>query len=166
MQRRNLAEDNIKLAFYMAKRYKCPFVDQEDIQGAALLGLVKASARYEPVKGIKFSVFACIVIRNEILQLLKREQKHRNVKSLEEEISDGMTLGEVLPDPRNIENSIVARIQLKTFWEDLGDREKKVVWMTVVQGIPQEAVGVTLHLSQSMVSRILKDVKKRGGSIR
>lgn len=163
MQRKSLAEDNIRLAFYMVRKYRSPFVDLEDIQGTALLGLVKASAEYDPEKGIKFATFASVVIQNEILQLLRREYKQKAfVRSLNEEISDGLTLEDMLPDNRSMENSIMAKAQLEDLWKRMDAREKKVVWMIVAQGLPQKTVGKSLHISQSMVSRILRDIKKGG----
>jgi RNA polymerase sigma factor (sigma-70 family) len=67
-----LVAANQKLVYLVANRYRGKFWEaQEDIEGAGMLGLVKAAQRYDPATGNKFSSLAVVWIRGEILRFIR-----------------------------------------------------------------------------------------------
>jgi RNA polymerase sigma factor (sigma-70 family) len=69
---KKLVHENRKLVFLIANRYRGKFWElQEDIEGAGMLGLVKAAQRYDTSKGYKFSSLAVTWIRGEILRFIR-----------------------------------------------------------------------------------------------
>ncbi len=60
-----LIEENMRLAYWTAQKFKGCGIEQEDLNGIALLGLVKAARAYDEQKGA-FTAFAIPVMRNRI----------------------------------------------------------------------------------------------------
>lgn len=48
-------------------------VPAEDLEGAGYLALVKAADRFDPARGVKFSMFAIAMIRGALLEFLRQE---------------------------------------------------------------------------------------------
>lgn len=69
-ERTRLLAEHERLAFKQAARYHCPTIEQEDIERAAMIGLLHAIDYFEPERGLKFSTFAVVCIRGQILRLI------------------------------------------------------------------------------------------------
>ena len=122
----------------------------DDLQSLALLGLVKAAKAFDEERGYKFPTLAITVMRNEILQEVRRQRKQRNQVSLNSPIVDGLfTLGDVLEDKRNV----FAEAEIQALIEDLEENEKKVVRMILFQNMKQTEAAEVIGVSQCMISR-------------
>lgn len=75
MKNEDLVLNNIKLAYSVAWNMKSTGIEIEDLQSLALLGLVKAAKDFDETRGCKFSSFAITIMRNEILQEVRRQKK-------------------------------------------------------------------------------------------
>ncbi|MEY8428449.1 AAA family ATPase [Lachnospiraceae bacterium 46-15] len=62
MERDRLIEENIRLAYWTAERFRGCGMEHDDIAGCCLLGLVEAARDYMPEKG-KFTTFAVRVMQ-------------------------------------------------------------------------------------------------------
>lgn len=82
-----LIKDNIPLVYHIINKYYPTYTKDEDIIQAGMLGLVKASKNYSNQKS-KFSTYAGVCIRNEIVNELRYRQKHSAV-SLDKLIESG-----------------------------------------------------------------------------
>lgn len=148
MKNEDLVLNNIKLAYSVAWSMKSTGIEIEDLQSLALLGLVKAASNYEE-RGYKFSSFAVPVMRNEILQEVRRQRKQRNQVSLNSPIADGLyTLADVLEDKKNG----LAEAEIQMMIEGLEENEKKAVWLVFFQGLKQAEAADIIGVSQSMTS--------------
>jgi RNA polymerase sigma factor (sigma-70 family) len=102
-----LVAANRKLVYLVANRYRGKFWEaQEDIEGAGMLGLVKAAQRYDPATGNKFSSLAVVWIRGEILRFIRERggrpktsraqsdlyMKHHKLPDKEAAVQAGVTL--------------------------------------------------------------------------
>jgi RNA polymerase sigma factor (sigma-70 family) len=69
-----LAADNLKLAFHVAKSYlrraRVLGFTREDLQQEAVVGLLRASYRFDPTVGAPFSNFAGLAIRHHLHNVL------------------------------------------------------------------------------------------------
>ena len=148
MKNEDLVLNNTKLAYRIAWSMKSTGIEQDDLQSLALLGLVKAAKAFDEERGYKFSTFAIKIMRNEILQEVRRQRKQRNQVSLNSPFADGLCLADVLEDKRNV----FAEAEVQALIEDLGENEKKAVRMILFQGMKQAEAADVIGVSQSMTS--------------
>lgn len=149
MKNEDLVLNNIKLAYSVAWNMKSTGIEIEDLQSLALLGLVKAARDYDKERGYKFSSLAITIMRNEILQEVRRQRKQQKQVSLNSPIADGLyTLADVLEDKKNG----FVEAEMQALIEGLEENEKKAVRLIIFQGMKQtEAAGI-IGVSQSMTS--------------
>ncbi len=149
MKNEDLVLNNIKLAYSVAWNMRDTGIEMDDLQSLALLGLVKAAKAFDEERGYKFPTLAITVMRNEILQEVRRQRKQRNQVSLNSPIADGLyTLADMLEDKKNG----FAEAEMQALIEGLEENEKKAVRLIIFQGMKQtEAAGI-IGVSQSMTS--------------
>ena len=149
MKNEDLVLNNIKLAYSVAWNMKSTGIEIEDLQSLALLGLVKAARDYDKERGYKVSSLAITIMRNEILQEVRRQRKQQKQVSLNSPIADGLyTLADVLEDKKNG----FVEAEMQALIEGLEENEKKAVRLIIFQGMKQtEAAGI-IGVSQSMTS--------------
>lgn len=146
----DLVLNNMKLAYSTAWKMRDTGIEMDDLQSLALLGLVKAARDYDEKRGYKFSNLAITIMRNEILQEVRRQRKQRNQVSLNSPIVDGLfTLGDVLEDKQNG----FAEAEMQALIEELEENEKKTVRMILFQGMKLSEVADIIGMSQTMISR-------------
>ena len=150
MRNEDLVLNNMKLAYSTASKMRDTGIEMDDLQSLALLGLVKAARDYDEKRGYKFSNLAITIMRNEILQEVRRQRKQRNQVSLNSPIVDGLfTLGDVLEDKQNG----FAEAEMQALIEELEENEKKAVRLVLFQGMKQSEVADIIGMSQTMISR-------------
>ncbi|MEW6202505.1 MAG: RNA polymerase sigma factor RpoD/SigA [bacterium] len=71
-ERNHRVERNIPLVVSMAKQYKDQGVDFEDLVQEGILGLIHASDRFDPDRGLQFSTYAVWWIRQSLREAVKR----------------------------------------------------------------------------------------------
>lgn len=160
-----LIEENMKLAYWMANRYRQCGIEYDDLVSVCFLGLVKAADGYVPEKG-KFSVYAAKVMWNEILQELRRDR--RRIKccvSLEDEVGDGMQIASLIPDPEDPYKDMLDRMMAGAVSQlidrILTRRELLAFRLVCLDGMRQEAAAEIVGISQSHVSRLCRSAQKK-----
>ena len=85
-EQKEIVLKNTKLVYYvMSKKLDIPQSDFEDVSQIGMIGLIKAVKSFDEKKGIRFSTFATMCIRNEILMFYRKENPRRaGVISIEE----------------------------------------------------------------------------------
>ena len=88
----------------------------EDCIQVGLIGLLKAIRNYDPEKS-KFSTFATICIRNEILRFKNKHKKHNNCIHIVDNISysDKTPIWEFLPDNLSKEDRRILDLKKSNF---------------------------------------------------
>ena len=74
-------------------------------------------------------------------------------ESLQQELSDGLTLESVLSDTQT-EEGLLERIALRQAVDELPDKEKKTILLRFFKGLTQEQTARILSVSQVQVSRL------------
>ena len=160
--RQKLITENIGLAYWAAHKYKNCSIEFEDLKSIALLGLVKAAGKYEPLEGARFSTFALKVIFNEIFYEMRKRKRRPETVSLDAEIvysntGNSVPLLELLSyeekEFERVEASVVAPLLFRC---GLKEKERKAIYLTVCQEMKQCEVGERLKVTQSQVSRYVK----------
>lgn len=158
-----LAEGNVRLAYKIAENFCGCGIEKEELQGFALLGLVKAAATFDEARGYKFSTYAVPVIRNEILRELRRGKNYQGTISLDSEVQSSKdegkstcTLLDLLPYEETqfgiVENSDL----ISSLITCVSGLEREVIVLTILGGDTQEEAARKLNITQSYVSRCVK----------
>lgn len=159
--KKKLAEGNIRLALYIAKKYEGT-MDDDDLVSVSLVGLVKAANSYNPEYGNGFAAFAAKCIHNEILMQLRKERKHqKDVPFIyivsRDENNNELTCEQLLYDVKALRS--IEHVENKTvFIERLSkltntERRCLISW---IYGARQCDIANSIGVSQSHVSRLLK----------
>ena len=150
-----------KLAFQ--KKQTLPaFIDVEDLQSAAYLGLAEAASRFNPDLGIAFSTFAYRRVFGAIQDFLRNESMgkrgdYQKVYSLNHREDDESCLQDMLETQpeRNDEE----------FLEEgscgLGDQAKEIIRLYFIDELSMREVGEKFDVSESRISQMIKSYKER-----
>lgn len=163
---KKLAEDNIRLAYFVAKQFNNLQMDPEDINAVALLGLVKAASKYKTGGNIKFSTFATIVMQNEILMAWRKERRHAGLTSLDAPVAEGGSpLGDLVPEKKDAFEELEASLEYGNIMDCaaqvLGGREREAFFLvTKAPGRPQREYAEEMGISQPYFSKLIR--KARG----
>ena len=68
-----LIEANLKFVVSVARQYKGKGVDMEDLVSEGNLGLMKAAAKFDASKGVRFVNFAVVYIRQSIEKAIDQQ---------------------------------------------------------------------------------------------
>ena len=168
-KQRALVEENIGLAYYCAHQMKMIPLDLEERISAALLGLTKAAASYDPQAGARFATYAVRVIQNEIGMSLRKERKHLNVVSLSTPIEDvnhwGGVLEDLVPDKTDHIGEWESFLDAEILLEKLdgffrGNKEKLYRELRANPGRKQDFYANRMGTSQSYVSRMMRSMRE------
>jgi RNA polymerase sporulation-specific sigma factor len=171
----NIFRKNLGLARHIVKNYSNTGLPEDDLVSIASIGLLKGFNTFDPTKGWKFATYASTCMNNEILMVLRKENKHRNVTLLEDKISvdfDGndLTLLDVVTDKSSYdierqEKRDTIRQLIGIVREKFTDREFRIFenfMLAEDEGkLTQLELSNQLGLSQSYISRLEKRVGKK-----
>lgn len=163
-----LVTNNLGLVRYVAKQFSSSNVDFDDLVSEGTMGLIKAASSFDETKNVKFSTYSSQCIRNEILMYLRKENKHLDVKSIDDILSedkDGNTfvLSEIIADKSNYYEDRDTNEVLENVLNwilNLKDTKKRTVLLLKSAGVKQNKIGKDLGFSQSYISRIEKKMKE------
>ena len=150
-----LFAENENLIYHVLKKRFPMYYFDEDIRQIGAIGLWKACKRYNSHVS-KFSTYACLCIKNEILhhfRIQNAKRRHLDIppRSLDENLkdTDDISFGESIIGTQNIEY-----IDWNGFWNSLNPTEKKIVYLRM-EGCNQTKIGKILSVSQSQINRVL-----------
>ena len=170
-----LAQRNLRLVVYIAKKFENTGMDLEDLISVGTIGLMKAINTYQAGKNIKLATYASRCIENEILMQLRRTTKIKTEVSIDEPLNkdgDGneLLLSDVLGTDGDITSKRIEdetdRKLLRAAIEKLSKREREIMELRFgakLEGkeITQKEVADKLGISQSYISRIEKKIMKK-----
>lgn len=131
-----LAQRNLRLVVYIAKKFENTGVDLEDLISIGTIGLMKAINTFNTGKNIKLATYASRCIENEILMFLRRNNRIKGEVSIDEPLNqdrDGneLLLSDILGTEEDIiykrlEDEVDHRL-LKAAISKLSDKEKYIM---------------------------------------
>lgn len=163
-----LAKRNMRLAIKIALSFKNTGIEDEELVCIAMLGLVKAARRFNPALGNEFVTFATRVITNEILINIRRNRKNKNITvslnaPIEGKDESFSEYGEIIADTFNLEEHVVLA-DLNRIIQDALSKESernRKIFIAFMNGKKQEEIAKLHGLTQSYVSRLTKDFKRK-----
>lgn len=139
-----LVEKYQLLVYKIARRFCTNNADYEDLVQAGLMGLFKASKRFDITKGVKFTTFATYFIIGAIKDELKKQCIYNhNLYTLSDNFN-------------NIEGKYL-NIAIFNFT----NTERLLIELRLKKHLSQKEIAQKLSVSQSTVSRILKEIKTK-----
>ncbi|HJA92746.1 MAG TPA: sigma-70 family RNA polymerase sigma factor [Candidatus Eisenbergiella merdipullorum] len=158
-EKERLVLDNLRLAGYMAQKYKSTGIDFDELISISYMGLVKAANSYQPERG-KFSSLACQTIYRDIMYCIRKRKHSIHCISLDSERcnrdGDSYPLQEILgtedPDIRRLDNTGLYEEMISC----LNRKERLAVELVVVRGEKQRTAAEQMGISQSYVSGLCK----------
>jgi len=142
------------------------FNNDEDIYQEGMIGLWKAVKTYDPNLGFSFMTYAARCIVNQILMEIRRKNNYakHNAVSLDTVIStsDGESETDLYffvpskeDDYSRAKEALTEILRLCR-----NQREKEIIFYRL-NGLNQKEIGEKMSLSQSYISRLLRDIKKQ-----
>lgn len=154
-ERDKLITENMRLVYYLVRKYYPTYIGNEDVIQEGMVGLIKAADTWDEEKR-SFSTYATNCIINQIRMYFRREMKHPTYKPLDDVIckdgsSKGLTLGDVLPGEEDVD---LGGIVFEMFLETLSEEELEFVEMC--NTMRHQDIAKVLGVSQPQVSRLKK----------
>lgn len=158
MTAQQLAEDNIKLAYYFAHRYKGKGVDDDDLFSMACVGLVKAANAFDETRGLAFSTLAVICIKREMMLFFRNGKNKIRPVSFEEPVKEGITLADTIEDGDRFDETFTEIDSLQHAISCLTEIQAQVIrlWYLSIPEKSQCEVAEIIGSSQANVSRVEK----------
>ena len=156
-----LVERNIRLAIYFANKWRQTGIDQEELLSLAFLGMIKAAKAFRPELGYEFNTFAGHVVKNEILLEIRRQKKQKLVYStdnifINDNDGEEYTVDELFPSHDQVEEVVI----LTELINELPTQQRNIIKMRY-SGYTQSEIAMEMGLSQTYISRLLKDAKSK-----
>lgn len=165
----NLAEENIALAYHIAYQFRGYGVEDDELVSTAFIGLVKAANTFDKNNGAKFTTYAGVCIRRQLLRCITNEAKR--FKRLPTDSFDmpihgeeDLTMGDMIADNSNAVEKWEWHEDLKNAYSTLTDKEKAVIDLKFMQGKKSNEIADMLNTCRqeiwSVERRALKKMRK------
>lgn len=155
---------NYGIVFFVMRRLGIPAFD-EDMFQIGSIGLLKAIDTFDASKGC-FSTYAFRLVRNELLISFRKSKKSvRATFSLDDNVDIGngesVPYAELIADGRDHEKDVINSMLVQQIFGTLNLREKRIFIMFFVENKTQCEISKEMKLSQSYVSRIIKNMGRK-----
>lgn len=167
--RDKLITDNMRLVYHMyGKIGDGPIKEnyKEDIISEGMLGLCKAADTFDESRGVRFSTYAAMCIRNAMLMFIRKTSKHYphevslNMVIGRDAEDSVLTLADIIEDESQSEDEIITRIMLKEFEEKQTPKDQRIL-REIRQGKRQREIGEIVGMSQAQVSRRIRKMREK-----
>lgn len=167
--RETLVCDNIRLVYYVFGKFsqtEVASLHRDDIISSGLLGLVKAANTFDSERGTKFSTYAALCIRNEMLMYIRKARRYFDREiSLESPVtvdeSGGiLTIADMLEANENPQDECLAGLMYEEFIQKLTPLDQRVLVMRI-EGYKQKEISARLGYSQGYIARRIKGIRAR-----
>lgn len=165
-----LVESNQRLVYKIARRFKVNAFDYDDLVQAGMMGLFNAAKKYDITKGAKFSTFATYYIIGAIKDELAKHSLFKTSKYYQQMRKNNLNANDeadkivaqeycevtLQEDLNEIEGNY---LNLNAF--DFTTLEKQLLKLRLENRLSQMEIANELNISQSKVSRILKQMREK-----
>jgi RNA polymerase sigma-B factor len=130
----------------VARRYAGRGAELDDLVQVGAVGLLSASERFDPQRGVSFGSFAAPTVEGAIRHHLRKLEKTSQTLA-HDEIPEGLSALVGTDD----------RLLLRSWLRTLGDRDRQIVYLRFHADMTEADIGRELGLSQAQVSRLLAE---------
>ena len=153
--------NNEKLVFYVYNKLTPnDFVinNRDDLIQEGYIGLLKAEKSYDPNKGVKFSTYATMCIRNAMLlymRQIKKDRKNISLNSILDEDSQ-LELVDVLSEDSNFDDKMMVDFIFNS--KKLDEKERKILKKLYI-GYKQIELKKEFNVSHRFFKRLFDKLK-------
>lgn len=156
VNRQKLFEDNLKLVYFVIRKYYPNLIYDEDIIQCGTIGLWQASEKWEEGKS-KFSTFATRCICNALTVEFRQRNRQPNSISMETELcthDDGVyTIGDSLVGQEDIDY-----VDIDSVYAKLNQKDREILDL-YRSGLTMVDIGAQIGCSKQNVSLRLRKIK-------
>ncbi|MGI6201148.1 MAG: sigma-70 family RNA polymerase sigma factor [Christensenellales bacterium] len=163
-RRNRIVEDNLPLAYYLARQLKgrYPRVELEELQSLARLALLLAAERWQPERG-SLAGLTAYTLRGMLNHQWVRKPQPVGVVSLDAPDEEGRAMD--LPDPSpGVAERVERRLLLQQALRALPPEERALVWARYAQGEPlprlAQRCGLAPRALQTRLDRALFQMRR------
>lgn len=165
--------DNMRLVYFMYEKLQKNDITiryKEDLISEGMVGLCKAANSYDPSRGVRFTTFSSMCIRNEMLMFLRKLNRQVNAEvSLHDTIgrdSDGheLTYEDIIEDESQSVDTYLADTIAKEFTESQKPLDRDIL-KALQEGHKQSQIGQMLGIKQPTVCRHIRKMKKQAKNL-
>lgn len=165
--KKRLIEGNILLAVHTVNKFNLPG-EKEEFLSVAFLGLTKAASTFDPKRQIKFSTYASVCMKKEILFFLRNQKKKSRDISFETEFRSRQKTNNIC-----VLKDMVSDSAADEMLESVEDKERLRALKTCLNkgelnllemwesGMLQSDIAEVFDTTQSNISRKLKKIFKK-----
>jgi RNA polymerase sporulation-specific sigma factor len=168
---KKVVENNMGLVGSISKKYsRHSRVSYDDIFQVGCIGLMKAARNFDVHKGYKFSTYAYIKIRGEILLFLKKRTKFHignayplsldYIQNSSSEIDRWADFSQVVPDNFELEEYISMKVDLEEAISQLPKIYKKIFALKM-EGFKYREIAQITGISEVSVWRYYKNTRRK-----
>ena len=162
-----LIEHNLRLVFFVVRRYEHTEYEREELVSVGVFGVIKAVDSYDSSRNAKLGTYITTCVGNEIKMFLRKNKRHQNVVSLDVPVrpgkpEDSARLSDVLcAEGESVYDTVEYQLHvelLRGILSNLPVKEREVVYWRYGLGNkntrPQSWLARRWDLNQSSVSRL------------
>lgn len=167
--RDDLVCDNIRLVYYIfgkLSQTEVSTLHKDDIISSGMLGLVKAANTFDTERGTKFSTYAALCIRNEMLMYMRKARRYFDQEiSLESPVTVDesgaiLTIADTLEANENPQDECLASLIYEEFIKKLTTLDQRVLGLRI-EGYTQKEISARLGYSQGYIARRIKGIRAK-----
>ena len=147
-EQQKLVLDNQKLVYHVIKQLHL-YHKLEDYLDVGIIGLCKAAKTFKPENNSKFSTYACICIRNNILMEIRNENRQCDAYAI--------SFSSIISSSKDNDLTLI---------EKLNEEDKTIINLYFYQNKTQKQIAQILNMSQANASRriqrALNNLRKGG----
>jgi RNA polymerase sporulation-specific sigma factor len=159
-----LYERNKKLMYHIANKFSNLQFEYDDFIGCGDLAFTKALKKFNSDK-YKWATYFSSIMVNEILIMNRKRSKEVQLISLDTVICEDinfntLTIQEVVPSREDVMEKVVNLITLDEILKEvaISSSMKSEIFKLYLLGVRQKDIGEKFNLSQSYVSRLIKNM--------
>ena len=147
------ATQHLRLVHHIARKVARTWtlIEYEDLVGWGMLGLVKASERWTPLRGCEFSTYATYRIRGQMMDAVEKELRmtQRRVPMRNEEL---------IPDTRcTATEAVTVEVDVASLLAQLSPRNASIMTMIYLNGRTLREIGEMFELTESRICQIRQE---------
>lgn len=167
--RKKLVTDNLRLVYFCYNKLQTNTLIiryKDDLISEGMLGLVKAANSFEQDRKTKFSTYAIMCIRNQMLMYIRKLNKFMPYEvSLfmpigHDRYGNQLCLADTIEDETQLQDEAIEKMQLTEFKAKQKPINQKILSALEI-GYKQREIAAQLGYSQSYISRQIKKAKRR-----
>jgi RNA polymerase sigma-B factor len=145
-ERDRLVESHMPLVRSVARRYAGRGAEFEDLVQVGAVGLLAASERFDPQRGVSFGSFAAPTVEGAIRHHLRKVGQ-----------TDPPVAADEIPEGISALAGSDDRLLIRGWLRALSDRDRQIVYLRFHADMTEREIASEVGLSQAQVSRLLAE---------